>query len=790
MNLKTNIFSIRILLLTLFQPFLLSANETIGNLESRLERAENDSLKIELFLLMGDHFEHTDYDATLHFYNQALDLVNNRLSKSMDQNEEETFKNLKVKVLRYIAIHNKSWGKYDEAFQAYKILGQAYLEIDDLEGHISSVISQGNVFYYQGIYPRAMEFYQEALILSKQNNFYGLVANLKLNYGMSYYLLGNYIQSLSYLQRSLELYDSLGIENHMGSIYMGMGNIYSELSDFDNSMKNYNMALEHYRKYPDNNALANLQISIGALYYDFQLNHKAEEHYLKALDYAILMKSARMKAHTMLNLGQVNIRKLEFDKALSYFNQAMILADETNNMHIKANILRNIAILYIAKSDYNMAYQNARESLQIGEYIESVVVQSQAWRVLSEIREKQGIFQDALLYFQNFKTLNDSLLDLEKQRKLTEMDALFQSEKQIQAMEFKQLQLDTSQAELKQKRLLANTFIAAFVLVVIFGIASLIFYNRRIRTDRLVIKQNKIIQETGGKNDQLTKQLEIQNKRIMQIEKEIAVHEKNLYNNLTFAEELNNFMLPGFHVLPATFNGHAFMFTNTRLQQEKTSFLWVKQHEDNFVISLAMCNLPGIKGSLVNLYLNLLLEKFSHSIYLKEPAIMTENLNEQIQLLSNRMEIDSSQINISLLWINRSNQKIVYAGKQIRLYLAIARMRKDLSHKPRFEYQELQKLSTDKSNNNGDKQTRNSKTTRVQLKRSDRLYLIGHCKNNHTGEVETDDHLFIENEIIPLLNQNRDHEISYHKTLLKDYMVSREETDELPDNMNIIGIEL
>lgn len=790
MQIKKNILSIKIFLLILFLPVWLSANETIGNLESQLDRAESDSLRFELFLLMGDHFEHTDFDAALHFYHQALGLAETKLNQPGSNYEKNMLELLRIKVLGYIALHYKSWGRYDDALHAYEVFGQAYLKVNDIDGHINTIISKGNVFYYQGLYPQALEYYHKALILAEQNQLYQLIARIKLNFGTCYYLMGNYILSLTYHQQALELTDNLEIEETKGSIYLGMGNIYSELSDFNNAMKFYNMALDHFTKFSNNNAMANIHISIGALYFESDMNDEAEKHYLEALDHAKLLRISRMEAHTMLNLGQVYFRKKEFEKAFNYFNQALELANETHNKHVKANVLRNLARLYITRGNYSAAYRNALESLEIGQSIKSVSLQSMSFKVLSEIREKEGMFKEALQYYQQYKTLNDSLLDIEKQRKLTEMDALYQSEKQMQAMELKRLDLEKSKGELKQKKLLANIFLAAFIMVVILGLTTFIFNNRRIRNDRLVKNQNKIINENSIKFNQLTQKVKLQNDRIMQFEKEIAIHEKKMYNDLSFAGELNDYFLPGLDVLTTALSGNAFMFSNNSNQNENTGLLWAKQHENNFVIALTWCNLPGIKGNLVNLYLSLLLEKSYQNIYLQDPRIMAENINQQIQLFTHKMDINYSHINISLLWINRSNYKVVYSGEQIILYLAIARMRKDPTQKLNFEYHELQKFNSDKYPNNGNARTIDTLTTEVQLKKADRLYLIGHCETEPAEESKMSGDSFVENEVIPILNLNQDKEIPLHKTLLKNYIAERKGIVEVPENINIIGIEL
>jgi hypothetical protein len=154
------------------------------------------------------------------------------------------------------------------------------------------------------------------------------------------------------------------------------------------------------------------------------------------------------------------------------------------------------------------------------------------------------------------------------------------------------------------------------------------------------------------------------------------------------------------------------------------------------------------------------------------------------------MDISQSRINISLLWINITNHKVVFSGEQIALYIAIARMRKDPTQKLNFDYQELQKFSSDKFQETEKTITKSSITTEVQLKKADRLYLIGQSKDQPNEEIKLKEPSFINNEIIPLLDEHQDKEISLHKTFLKSYFAELKESGDMPDNMKIVGIEL
>ena len=767
-----------------------SGGETIGNLESRMEGSESDSLKIELLLMMGDHFEQTDKNSALHFYNQAMNLAEFRFNNSTSQSDKIVYKDLQIKALRYIAYLHKMWGDYQDAYDDYNKILNYYTEIGDNENLILMLLRKFGVKYYQGLYPEALTHLYEALLVAESNeDFISDKAVINVNLGNVYYNMGDFLKSLKHYQKSLDIYKSIGSRQNRGSIHLGLGNIHSELGNFHQARQEFELALQEYENTDDNNALSNIHSSIGSLYFIQHDFENAEYHFNEALNYARLLRNNRMVAHSYLNLGILATRLDDYRTALDQYQMGLEYARNGQNFHIMSLLLRNIALAYMRLEEYEKGLDIAFESLEIAERIESIDAQAQAKRVVSEIKQIQGQHEDALWYYQLYKMLSDSLLDIEKQRQLNELAALYESETQKQAIELQQMELERNQIELRQKRRLINTFIVAIAFIVIVGIILFSFNNRRLRSNSELRKQLRVIENNKKKISELITQSYKQNERIFSLEKQIASWEKSNRQELSFAEEVGKILHPGKEVLPSAFQGNAFHYSLNENKNGSSGFLWIKQMNDEIIIVKAGCNLPGIKGNFINLYLTSLLDKFSNDKYLNQPSLLTENLYQQITLFSQRMDVGENSIFMSFLWINKDNHNIIFSGKQIPLYLAIARNPKNAAAQKSYDYQEIQKLKTEEPNQTDKPGIHSSYLHRIQLKKSDRLYLIAQCSRQTNGSYFSSVS-FLEEELINILNNNQEMKINQQHEVIDNILQSQKDKIKTPDYLSIAGIEL
>lgn len=770
-------------ILFLLFPYALYAGQSLGNLESRLSKAENDSLRIELLRLMGDHFKESDLDSAIHFYQQAIETAENALQKKNSARDENMYKSLMVKTCNDKAIVNILWGNYDEAFSIYEILLELTSETGNVEYYTSTLKEMGSTFYYQGEYPQALEYYNKAEIAAKEHNLIRQMADISLNKGTVYYLMGHYDKSLQYHQNAFDLYETIDFTSNHVIIYLGKGNIYSELSEQQKAMEQYERALQLCNEDQDHLLISNIQLSIGSLYYELDSFSRAEEHYLIALEHARKLHDRRTESQTLLNLSINYSATGDFSKAEKALEQAREYALKSKNQHILANILRNMANLNLRQGNMITALGYARQSLEIGRTIESIESQSLAFRVISEILEKQGNYREALSNYQSYKSLNDSLLDFEKQKKITEMDAVYQSEKQAQALELKQLELDKNQSELTQKKQLANIFIFAFVFVLVSSVITFMVNNKRIRTHRLVNKQSEIINKKQDDILEHEKLSQLQSSRILKLEKSIAEIEKAHANEQEFAERLRDNMLPGHELLSAILKIDSFVFSPGEKGLPPKGFLWAKKIDEKLIITLIGCDFEGTKGSLINIYMAAMLEKFSQNKYLNDPRLMSENVMKQLDHLAQEMNISNKHFSAALLWIDTHTKKVIFSGSRISLYLAISRDHGKTPVMRNYEYQELQKPKPD---NTASVKELNKEFDTMQLKKTDRLYMVASCKKDEANKTDLNKPEEPENTIAHLIDLNQDMEIKRQNDVLHDNL-SQSMNNEI---ISVIGIEM
>lgn len=784
MNHSASIFFKAISLIFLLLPSIILANQSTDSLESKLKHAESDSLRIELLLLMGNQFEESDSDSALHFYQQALELTDQVLKKENTKDDNSFFVNLRAKVYEQIASVYILWGNYDEALSTYELLHEIYNKTGNWENYTATIKHMGNIFYYQGRYPQALDYYNQASLAAKEYNRIRQLADITLNIGTIYFLMGHYAKSLEYHQNALDLYESVDLTINHKIIYLGKGNIYSELSDYDKALQQYHMALQQLDKSKDHLLISNIQLSIGTVYYDKNNYPKAEEHYLIALEHARKLTNRRVESQALLNLAILYSGMNEFTRAQEALKRAQEYAIKSKNQHIQANILRNMANLEIKQGNLNVAFELALQSLKKGREIESVEAQSLALKIISGILEKQGKYREALNYYQDYKNFNDSLLDLDKQKQITEMDAVYQSEKQLQALELQQLEIEKNQNELKQKKLLANIFIIAFVLLLISSVIIFIINNKRIRTDRLVNKQLAIINKKQDIIFELEKLSQLQGNRILKLEKNIAEKEKAHANEQEFAERLRSNMLHSNRILSTALIKDSFVFSPSGKEFSQKGFLWTRKIGEKLIITLIGCDFEGIRGSLINVYMAAMLEKFSHNEYLNDPRLMSENVMKQLDQLAQDMNISSKYFSAALLWIESNTQKVIFAGNRISLYLAISRYRRNPPGIVSYDYQQLQQLRHD---NSAKEQLIHKDLNAIQLKKSDRLYLLSYCNRDKYNESDSNTpNEPKDNKIVRLIDQNQDMEIQQQKAILHDYL-TRSKNNEIS---TVIGIEL
>ncbi len=240
-------------------------------------------------------------------------------------------------------------------------------------------------------YPdQSMQYGQEALEISKENNDqYAISKSLRLIAGV-YYYKGDYVTCLEYnlqaLDKALELQDSSLINNGYNNIGLVYYNLGSYQTSLEYLLRAYYMKLKIGEEYGLSTTLNNLGLvheRIG----DFD---EARTHFEEALQVSTQNDEKDQIVYSKNNIGNTYLQQGQFDKSVGYFREALKLARKIKNTNWGSVSLRRIGQIKMSLGDYDSAKHYYQESLTACRHIEDKPGISEVYYLLAKLALEQG----------------------------------------------------------------------------------------------------------------------------------------------------------------------------------------------------------------------------------------------------------------------------------------------------------------------------------------------------------------------------------------------------------------
>jgi tetratricopeptide (TPR) repeat protein len=772
----------------IFGSYLLG-NEPIEVLENRLNAADRDTLKIDILLKMGDHYEKSDYDLALKYFNQAMELCSNTNHSNLSRLHLNHLKELEWKSLRRIASLQISWGYYQEATESNRKLLNIYRGNNDIKEIIYTLMNLASIHYYQSQWSEALKLYQEALEFAQNNNIPGRIADLKNNIANVHYSRGDYVKSMKDFQTALSIYDSLADYTNVGKVLLGIGNIFSVTNNYNKALESYQSALKHLEKTEDHQKLAAVYTSLGALHHENENYEEAEKYYLLTIEKAKLMNDQFQLSNGLVNMAILCGARNQINEAMIYLDQVLEIATRTSNKYIENVALRNKAVNNAKMGNYPLAMKFAKESLGIAKQIESIDDQAEGYRTLSDISQKMGKYSEALQYYQQYKAMNDSLLNIDTKRQLNEMDAIYQSEKQEQKIELQNLEIDKNKAEIKRKNQLVTIIIATMVLLVILTSLVLFFNTKEKMKNQDITRQRQIIINNMNKIKNLQSTIENQNEQINKLENHNKSWKLKISDHQLFARNLLITTTDYENELQSIFPAKSFTYPDTELGVP-IDIGYIRKFNNEILMVFADLQMNKLNKTMVNLAINAFLDQLLLIKTCIHPLDLHPKLREFIQKLTNIQRLPSPIIKLAAICIDTQTQKIKIAAEHISVYVAINRNSQSIFN-PIHDYHELQRLATSLEPNNAENNAALTGAKEFKFKTTDRIYIINSGISLPT-DIEKEYENPIEAGIVRIIDTHQNMGIDLQGQYLKKELriISTREKNLVPGILSIRGIEL
>ncbi|MEI2577537.1 CHAT domain-containing protein [Scytonema sp. PRP1] len=311
-------------------------------------------------------------------------------------------------------------------YKARDVLKQAlviYQEIGDKEGIGETFNSLGAVSKNLGQYPQALNFYQQALAISRKvdvgipsKETQETAALILNNIGLVYQSMGQYSQALEYYQQSLtvkqKVEDKLGVGHSLNSI----GGVYYETGQYFQALKFFQQALANVQNAKEPTEKANILNNIGLVYSDLGEYSKALKFYQQALAIREKIGDQDGEGTILNNIGFTYNQMKKYSQALDYYQQALAAFKKIGNQPKMGSSLNNIGFAYQQLGEYSQALESLQEGLRILQQVGDRAVAGRTFDSIGSAYKGIGKYSQALASYQQALFLSREVGDRPTQR--------------------------------------------------------------------------------------------------------------------------------------------------------------------------------------------------------------------------------------------------------------------------------------------------------------------------------------------------------------------------------------
>jgi serine phosphatase RsbU (regulator of sigma subunit) len=516
---------------------------------SLVKNSKNSKEANALFRISINYYYRTLFDSSIYYSRGAYNLYKGIYDSAMSRS-----------AVNILAASLKRKGETDSALHYFNIALKYSENSEDKLDELRVYNNIANIYGDRGNYPKALDYYLLTLKAAEEANLDMVKAVTYNNIAIVYYTLNDYAESISYLTKSLHISDSL--------------------DDIDNTV----------------NALNN----IGELYFKIDSIKKSFEFYNRA---ERIIEKSDNKFFALYNYqgkGLLYDRIGVPDSALYYLEKALTLSKEIDSKldHASTNVA--LAKHYYLKNDYVKSAQYARTGFSYAQEVGSVETIRDAAEVLHEANAKLVKHKDAYKFLKIYTEMNDSLLNQDNTKEITQMEMQYVHDKEIQEIEAQEAIRELErQKEITKQKGLRNAFVVAFILVLFIIVIVVRNVKQKQKANQLLAFQKAEIEEKNEELQQLMSEVSRQ-------KDELEESHNQIKGSIRYAERIQNALLPLEEKMNDIFSDH-FIFYKP-LEIVSGDFYWVEKVHENVLIAVGDCTGHGVPGAMLSMlgisYLN------------------------------------------------------------------------------------------------------------------------------------------------------------------------------------------
>ncbi|CAN5886503.1 hypothetical protein BH11BAC7_BH11BAC7_32240 [soil metagenome] len=521
---------------------------------------------------------------------------------------------------------------------------------NDKRGQAEAMNNFAFGLFYSGESDSAIKIFNQAIQLARESTDSTNVLWAMNRLGFIYREKGDYAKALVAYNQSLA--SNIGEKNkpEAANSYLNIGVIYNDQKNYKDALRYEEKGLKLYTETGEKARIANSLARIGNTYLDMADTVKAMDHYLRSLDMFTKAENPRGIAVCLNNIANLYKEKKDVPKALEFYDRALNIREKIGDKNGVSLICNNVGMLYLSQKDYQKADYYFNKGLQIALALDYREQMKANYEGLSETYEAIGDYKKSLEYFKSYYNINDSLFNEKNNEQINELNAKFDSERNLRANESL-----TIENELQDRR---NIFMGVAIGLLLMLVVVIWLNATKSKRSNVLLQQQK---------NEITQQ------------KKIAEEQhRDIVDSITYAKRIQRAVMPTQEEIRELFP-ESFIFFRPR-DIVSGDFWWIGKSGNIKLVAAADCTGHGVPGAFMSLIGNTALNEVVKEKHFTDPGEILYHLSKNIvaslrqgqketdDLASYSMQGVKDGMDISLCAIDEENGVLKFSGANNPLY--------------------------------------------------------------------------------------------------------------------------
>jgi len=325
-----------------------------------------------------------------------------------------------------------------------------------------------------------------------------------LNYiGNDYHDLERYDEAYYYFTQAHKVASAIHDSLRMVKSLHNVGTVFSELGQYDIALQHFDFARQIGEKIKDEDGLAYMYDEKAEVYLKTQEYDKARQALASAIKVIRDRNLSVIEHRIMTAYAKLALALGEYDNALMYYDSAYELHRKHDNEFGVAETSLGKSGVFLAQGKYKEAEALLIQTLAAAHQLNATRLETDSYRLLSELAEKRGDFKNALRYYKSHKMLEDSVFSQEMMQKLYQSQLRFATEGKDSEIASLTKTKNEQEDILQKRQFLFNVMIVVLALCAVLLFSIYRSGQRRIRINKLLMEHQAEIKKRSVELEQL-----------------------------------------------------------------------------------------------------------------------------------------------------------------------------------------------------------------------------------------------------------------------------------------------